>query len=349
MRKISFIVFLFFCCLQGLFAQQNTLTVDSVYEDTQDMEARANFKLDAEGNPLALVKVVLPLPDVQIDKEGNSGICEVVSKTGEIWSWITATEDYGATEITIQHANYYPVTIKFADYGIVPKGKTVYRVLVTIPSALFDDASRLYTSMKFEKADSVYRLVLTDPACSASEKNLARKRLQELPEIESVNRAARMYALQYIKLSKQKEGVNKNVLINKLDSAIYWYGRLSNLAAVPNAKKIYEKFVENKSKIQGTKIFAGQLFLYEKGSGAILVKKRSQVLSGVMLKVYQDDKLTKAIPFETDAWGKFHVDIPGVDRCEASFEYLDGKTRYASERLTITSSDKNLNVKLYKQ
>ena len=53
MKKICFFLLLSLYCFVGSYAQ-HSLVIDSVYEDTQDLEARANFKLDAEGNPLAM-------------------------------------------------------------------------------------------------------------------------------------------------------------------------------------------------------------------------------------------------------------------------------------------------------
>lgn len=346
MKKIIFFLLLSLNFFLGAYAQ-HSLVIDSVYEDSQDLEARANFKLDVEGNPLALVKIVLPLPNVKVDKESNAGVFDVVTKTGEIWSWITATEDYGATEITIQHEDYYPLTVKFQDYGIEPKGKSVYRILVSIPSVVFEDATRLYNGMKFAAADSIYRMVLEDASSSNSERIISRKRLQEIPELIQINKAARHCATQYINLKKSPNGVPKEQLICTLDSAIYWYGRLKSFTSIPKAQAIYDKFVEIKGKIQGTKVFSGVVSLMQRKSGQ-LVKLKNQELKGVIMKIYQHNQLTKAIPFDTDNNGRFDIEVPDLGRCEIIVEFLDGNIIYTSGKTSI-DNDKNLNVKLFKQ
>ena len=92
------------------------------FENLQtDLTARTQQKLDANGNPCAVVKVDIPLEDVVF----KGWVVESVSTPGEYLVYMPE----GATKITLQHNSFTPYTYEF-DKPL--DGKQTYRLVATI-------------------------------------------------------------------------------------------------------------------------------------------------------------------------------------------------------------------------
>lgn len=103
-----------------LTASAQQLTVKSMQAAGNDISASTFLRLDAQGNPCALVKVLLPASGMQFD--GNV-VGSVDNKAGEYWVYMTA----GSQELRVKSARQTIATIRFADYGVQPvQGKATY-------------------------------------------------------------------------------------------------------------------------------------------------------------------------------------------------------------------------------
>lgn len=328
---------------------QNYLTVDTVYYDIRDLEAAANEKKDNLGNPYALVKIELPLQEVKVEETAD--ITEVDYRTGEIWAYITASEDYGATEITIKHGNYYPLTVKFADWGIEPQGKRVYRIVVSLPTALFAEATRFYNNLKFSNADSLYRLAVTDASTTDIEKTVSAKRLESIDRAAKINTTASYYAQRYLKMRKAinaGEDVSRNDVLSTLDSCIFWYNLLAAETSIEKAVKTLEKFTEIRAEVQGTKIIEGNIVCFDILSGSVRQKKKTKKMKDVKATIVKDKDEEEIVvkTFDTDDNGNFALELSDVTTGKISFEY-DG---YKTEKpLPITGRDYKVRAILTKE
>ena len=109
MRKVLFFVFLTFCVLYNASAQK--LTVESFKLASSDLTAQTQPRKDLNNKNCALIKVGLGLQGVQFE---GSIMGNVENKTGEYWVYIPQ----GNRMLKVKHANYAPVMVTFADYGV---------------------------------------------------------------------------------------------------------------------------------------------------------------------------------------------------------------------------------------
>ena len=126
MRKVLFFVFLTFCILYNASAQK--LTVESFKLASSDLTAQTQPRKDLNNKNCALIKVGLGLQGVQFE---GSIIGNVENKTGEYWVYMPQ----GNRMLKVKHANYAPVMVNFADYGVekVESNRT-YELIVTASS-----------------------------------------------------------------------------------------------------------------------------------------------------------------------------------------------------------------------
>ena len=124
MRQILFIIICMFC--GTLFAQK--LSVESMTLSGNDLSASKYERKDLNGTACALVKVLLPSPDVKF--EGN--VIEPTDyKTGEYWVYLSS----GSKELRIKHPQTQPLHVTFSDYGIKRvESKATYYLSVLMPS-----------------------------------------------------------------------------------------------------------------------------------------------------------------------------------------------------------------------
>lgn len=328
-------------------AQENYLTVDTVYYDAQDLEAAANVKLDKIGNPCALVKIELPLQQVIIDKDAN--VMDVDYRTGEIWTYITANEDYGATELRIQHGSYYPLVVKFSDWGIEPKAKCVYHIVVSIPTALFAEATRLYNSLRFVEADSLYRLALTSENTTSVEKELCQKRISLIRDTKYLRDQGSKYAAEYAKLMakiKAGETVPKSTVLAVADSAIFYYNSLFSFTAIDRAQRMRRMFTKVKSEIAGTMVVQCEIELFQIYGKGLRTKKKAQKLKDVSVTIKKGDDETIVKKIDTDDKSRFSLELSDALGSEISVEYDGFKTK---EPIKLVGRDNLLKFRLTKE
>ena len=99
-----------------------TLSVESVIEEKNNVIGRAETRLDLNNQPCALLKIVMPCAISRV--EGNF-IGKPISKNGEQWVYVTG----GSNRIDIIPDGFLPVSINFTKYGIKRlKGGIVYKV-----------------------------------------------------------------------------------------------------------------------------------------------------------------------------------------------------------------------------
>ena len=109
MRKILLSFFLLFAAISSALAQK--LTVESFKLAGSDLTAQTQPRKDLNERNCALIKVGIGLQGVQFEG-GIMG--NVENKTGEYWVYMPQ----GNRMLKVKHANYAPVMVTFADYGV---------------------------------------------------------------------------------------------------------------------------------------------------------------------------------------------------------------------------------------
>ena len=123
MRKVLFFVFLTFCVLYNASAQK--LTVESFKLASSDLTAQTQPRKDLNNKNCALIKVGLGLQGVQFE---GSIMGNVENKTGEYWVYMPQ----GNRMLKVKHANYAPVMVTFADYGVEKlESNRTYELMIT--------------------------------------------------------------------------------------------------------------------------------------------------------------------------------------------------------------------------
>ena len=123
MRRLILSLFLLFTAISSTLAQK--LTVESFKLASSDLTAQTQPRKDLNNHNCALIKVGLGLQGVQFE---GSIIGNVENKTGEYWVYMPQ----GNRMLKVKHANYAPVMVNFADYGVekVESNRT-YELIVT--------------------------------------------------------------------------------------------------------------------------------------------------------------------------------------------------------------------------
>ena len=109
MRKILLSFFLLFAAISSALAQK--LTVEFFKLAGSDLTAQTQPRKDLNDRNCALIKVGIGLQGVQFEG-GIMG--NVENKTGEYWVYMPQ----GNRMLKVKHANYAPVMVTFADYGV---------------------------------------------------------------------------------------------------------------------------------------------------------------------------------------------------------------------------------------
>ena len=314
-------------------AQQGELVVDTMFYDASDLEAQANIVYDNNTQPYALSKIEIPLEGVQVEK--NATVGKTVQKTGELWAYVTADPDYGATDIVLQHSEYHALRVAFAEWGLDDlKGKCVYRIRVTVPSAVVAQANRFYEKLRFKDAQDMYNDIVNNESSSEFDRNFARKRLAALPQLMTTNENATLYAKRYIKAAQDGEA-NKNYIICTLDSAAYWYNRLYQLSSIGAAKSLADKFGKLLAEKRQTKVLEGSICIMYKHD-KVWVKRKQQKISGVTLEDHygDSDAVRTKLQFDTDEQGNFSLEFNGGYNDTLVFSYSDGAKKYKSTKIS---------------
>ena len=151
-----FIAFLFAACLQMLGQE---LKVASFSIVANDLSASIEQKMDLNGMPCALVKVLV------LDKisgvEGNI-IGNAIDKGTEKWIYLTS----GSKEVKIKTENFFPLHLIFSHYGITAlEAKHTYVLTLTalnesnmeVPLNLKDPEDQVLMGLKYENGSEVKR------------------------------------------------------------------------------------------------------------------------------------------------------------------------------------------------
>ena len=123
MRNILLSFFLLFAAISSVFAQE--LTVKSFKLAGSDLTAQTQPRKDLNDRNCALIKVGIGLQGVQFEG-GIMG--NVENKTGEYWAYMPQ----GNRQLKVKHANYAPVMVTFADYGVEKlESNRTYELIIT--------------------------------------------------------------------------------------------------------------------------------------------------------------------------------------------------------------------------
>ena len=123
MRNILLSFFLLFAAISSALAQK--LTVESFNLAGSDLTAQTQPRKDLNDRNCALIKVGVGLQGVQFEG-GIMG--NVENKTGEYWVYMPQ----GNRQLKVKHANYAPVMVTFADYGVEKlESNRTYELIIT--------------------------------------------------------------------------------------------------------------------------------------------------------------------------------------------------------------------------
>ena len=109
MRKILLSLFLLFVAISSTLAQE--LKIKTFKLASSDLTAQIQPRKDLNNKNCALIKVGLGLQGAQFE---GSIMGNVENKTGEYWVYMPQ----GNRMLKVKHANYAPVMVTFADYGV---------------------------------------------------------------------------------------------------------------------------------------------------------------------------------------------------------------------------------------
>ena len=225
--------------------------------------------------------------------------------------------------------------VAFTEWGLDElKGKCVYRIRVSVPSAVVAQANRFYEKLRFKDAQEMYNDIVNNESSSEFDRNFARKRLAALPQLMSTNENATLYAKRYIKAAQDGEA-NKNYIICTLDSAAYWYNRLYQLSSIGAAKSLADKFGKILSEKRMTKVLEGTVSLMYKHEN-VWVKRKQQKISGVTLEIHygDSDAVRTKLQFDTDEQGNFSLESKGGYNDTLVFSYSGGGKKYKSTKIS---------------
>ena len=123
MRNILLSFVLLFAAISSALAQE--LTVKSFKLAGSDLTAQTQPRKDLNNRNCALIKVGIGLQGVQFEG-GIMG--NVENKTGEYWVYMPQ----GNRQLKVKHANYAPVMVTFADYGVEKlESNRTYELIIT--------------------------------------------------------------------------------------------------------------------------------------------------------------------------------------------------------------------------
>ena len=123
MRNILLSLVLLFAAISSTFAQE--LTVKSFKLAGNDLTAQTQPRKDLNDRNCALIKVGIGLQGVQFEG-GIMG--NVENKIGEYWVYMPQ----GNRQLKVKHANYAPIMVTFADYGVEKlESNRTYELIIT--------------------------------------------------------------------------------------------------------------------------------------------------------------------------------------------------------------------------
>lgn len=350
MRYILFALLVL--CNVSLFAQNGELKVVSFIDaDAKniDMHARGSTTRrevpDAPDTYQALIKILLPLEGVEIKKMRGITSVENYADKGEYWVWIEPGDDQ-PMYIQINHRDYHPLVVKLEDYGFGTQQLKTYHVEVSVPSAVLEEAERLYNNIKLSDALDAYNKIVIDNNAKTADKELAQKRIDLIPECMKINENATLFARRYIEMVRNKEA-SKDALIKNLENAIYWYKRLYEVSGINKARSMSNRFSEIREEISGTTVVEGTINLMQRISSGVWNKKKHGKIKNITVeitnKMLHNEVRTQII--NTDRNGFFTFEIKNGYHVGVTFKCIYDGVKYQSEEIEL-SDDKHLNILL---
>ena len=121
-RSVLFLLALFLCTS---IARADVLKVKSLTHDPIDLEAAVKSKQDNNGNPCALLKIILPKEATNVRFEGNT--IDIQNNGVEFYVYMPSGTKY----LTIKSADTGPLEIFFPNYKIpFLEGKRTYNITI---------------------------------------------------------------------------------------------------------------------------------------------------------------------------------------------------------------------------
>lgn len=150
MRRIIFIFSLIFTITVSA---QDELKVKSFLPSVNDLTARTDVQKGSDGEPCALVKVVLAEKDVAFEC-GNLAsmiIGDVTLHTNEYWVYLIAGTR-GAKHLKVKHPNYPTIDVVFSEYGFSTlEPLTTYTLTINKTGGLnFSKLNQFYADVFFQ-------------------------------------------------------------------------------------------------------------------------------------------------------------------------------------------------------
>ena len=114
---------------------QDELKVKSFLPSITDLTARTEARMDNEGTPCALLKIVIPEKDVAFECGNLASLIvgDVSFHTNEYWVYLVAGQ-HGAKHIKIKHPSYPTIDVVFSNYGFSTlESQTTYTLVISKP------------------------------------------------------------------------------------------------------------------------------------------------------------------------------------------------------------------------
>ena len=179
-----------------------------------DASASVYERRDLNGQPCALVKVILLLPDIGFEGNivGNSDF-----KKGEYWVYLTG----GTKKIKLKHASIPPMMIEFADFGIpAVESKSTYELVIEVET---DDPEQAEQIRKYAEEIETLKHSLAQVSETDDHKF---QRAKENRNIELMKELAENgYEKAYLPLAEMYSDADK------LDEAELWARKAAGVSA----------------------------------------------------------------------------------------------------------------------
>lgn len=157
MRKIV-VTILFSVFPLFIFADANSIRIDTIYQDIKDLSARTKQALDNNGNPTALLKISIPrYSDATFS--GSMIVKVEHSKNGAIY-WVYVAE--GAKRIEVQHVDWGTFDIPLKDI----EGNNTYVIKLIGPEPRELKNQEVKFDITPSSAEYHTPLLTKQPACS---------------------------------------------------------------------------------------------------------------------------------------------------------------------------------------
>lgn len=134
----------------------STITVDSMWLDMTNTEARSDVTFN--GGPYSWILVKLELDNVEFEADG---LFSEPENRGVDYRLRVYSGQEGPRKIVVHHPDCAPTVIDFQSLGITEiKPKSVYNIVLTAPPATVMEADRAFSNLDFNSAQMLYADIL---------------------------------------------------------------------------------------------------------------------------------------------------------------------------------------------